>query len=140
MHTFEWFARTEEAERSSWPVGQAWRVPLRTEATTATVTAPGGGQRVAPVADGRVRVRGRRAGFHELSAQGAESVVVAASLQDPQESSIAPAQDRVTLARASPAPLRTAAAGGRPIWLLLGLFAVAWLALEWGSFHRRWTV
>ncbi len=140
MHTFEWFARAEDEDRSSWPVGESWRIPMRTEVATARVVEPGGDERVAPVADGRVRVRGRRAGFHEVIAQGSDPVVVAASLQDPTESSIAPSQERQQAALDRPAPLRTAASGGRPPWLLLGLFAVGWLALEWGSFHRRWTV
>jgi len=65
---------------------------------------------------------------------------VAASLQDPSESTIAPSARRVEAARKTPPPTRRIATGGHPPWLLLGLFALAWLALEWGSFHRRWTV
>ncbi len=140
MHTFEWFARGSGDTPSSWSVGRSWKIPVRSDATTAQVLEPGGQRRVVPVSDGHARMRGRQTGFHEVTADGADAVIVAASLHDPEESAIAPSEARVQAARQTPPPTRRAAAGGHPPWLLLGLFALVWLALEWGSFHRRWTV
>lgn len=139
LHTFEWFARAEGGFASSWSVGRSWRVPLGDGLATATLVEPDGQRRQVPVEEGRARVRGRQAGFHRLEAEGREPVVFAASLADPEESDLAPRKELLA-SRRTPLELSRAASGGRPPWVLLALCALAWLALEWPSFHRRWTV
>lgn len=144
MHTFEWFARGDDEVRSSWRVGDAWRVPARVDGPTAEVVEPDGAVRVAPALGGDVRFRGRHAGFHEvrpIAGGKGDVVVVAASMANPAESAIGPSAARVQAGlAAAPPPLRPAATGGRPPWILLAALAAAWLAVEWLSFQRRWTV
>ena len=144
LNTLHWFTDEDSDYLSSFRTGEVWRVPVGSGVARATVKGPGG-EELVPVLEGRASLRGRRAGFYELTtaAQGGEGPVTvgfAANLLDPEETAIAPL-DRLEVGGQPAGEVGSFEVGvRREIWIYL-LLAVALLtALEWATYHRRVTV
>ncbi len=84
--------------------------------------------------DGATEIPVTRVGFHSLGGE-----VLAGNLSDARESDTTPSP-QLTLAGRPLAPPDPPAPRGRlPLSFLALLFATALAALEWVTFHRRWT-
>lgn len=124
---------------SSFRAGQTWQVAVPDGADTATVTTPDGSERSVPVRDGKALLSDSQAGFYTLNANGARTVFAVNADAD-GEGDLKPAQQ---LAGQPPATLEWRERGiepGRALWPWLVGIAAALLALEWFTYHRRWTV
>ncbi len=99
---------------------------------------------VAPVQEGLIRVRATTPGILHLRALDGQNTGAEVALAINQASAAASdLHDRLgelpaaTNAEASPTP---APLSQGPLWTLLVLIATGIIALEWASYHRRWTV
>lgn len=140
LNTIRSFLSNGGEEVSSFRVGEPWRVAVDPDARTATVATPTGERLEVPVVDGRPSYRATRAGFYRLEAAGSapETVAVQPDLHD--EPLMQPAETfAVGSQSASPPRLRGASWWLDP-WKWLVLAALTILAIEWLTYHRRWTV
>lgn len=151
MNTLDWFAGEVDEDLGSRRTGQIWRIPLsrvssgagatsRALLNSANLLLPDGELLTTPVSEGYALHYGQRVGFYELSRPDGVPQRFAGNLSDPTESA---ALLRGEL-RAGNATLRPPEAGERALrrvlWPYLLLAVLALLALEWWSYHRRWTV
>ena len=155
MNSMDWFAGDVDDDLGSYRTGRTWRVPLAaargkgarggaTEAlqlTQADLTLPGGEVVPVPVHEGHALYYGQRVGFYNLRPAGlAAPLQWAANLADVTESTAALRPTlRLGGATLSP-PDASQRAIRRELWPYLLLLALSILALEWWSYHRRWTV
>jgi hypothetical protein len=149
LNTINWFVDEDARYLSSVRTGEVWRIGLPgSRATQAKLKQPDGSSLLVPIHEGRAVMLGQRAGFYELSLDGAEPlpdgtsplVGFAANLVDEAESRIAP-QSTVRVGgheAGEPSPFR--AGPKREIWLYLLAAAVVLLTIEWVTYHRRLTV
>jgi hypothetical protein len=117
--------------------------------TQVEVTGPEGPQAISqrlPVEDRRVRLRATEPGIYRMRAEDgpdpSATVLFAVNQADHSASQL---DDRlpelaIPLQRAPADPPAPAPLSQGPLWTLLLLLAVALLALEWATYHRRWTV
>jgi hypothetical protein len=151
MNTLDWFAGEVDEDLGSRRTGQIWRIPLsrvssgagassRALLSSANLLLPDGELLTTPVSEGYALHYGQRVGFYELSRPDGVPQRFAGNLSDPTESA---ALLRGEL-RAGNATLRPPEAGERALrrvlWPYLLLAVLFLLALEWWSYHRRWTV
>ncbi len=155
MNAVDWFAGDVDDDLGSYRTGRTWRVPLLTarkggrggaagevlRLTRADLTLPGGETTAVPVHEGHALYYGQRVGFYALTTAGATAPLLwAANLADVNESAAA-LHSALQLGTTA---LRPPDAGQRAIrrelWPYLLLLALSILALEWWSYHRRWTV
>jgi hypothetical protein len=142
LNAIESFVEGDDSYLSSYRTGETWHVPVDYEGA-ARVVDPQGRVAVVPVEAGRVVVVGQETGFYEMRpADGSRPPLRFASNLGPgAESDIRPERglqlgDR-PLGEVSP----SATIGLREeIWLYLVAFVLAVLAVEWFTYHRRWTV
>ncbi len=150
MNALDWFAGDVDEDLGSRRTGHLWRIPLaqigrksaapRPLSATANLLLPDGELITAPVSEGYALHYGQRAGFYELSLPDSVPLRFAGNLSDPQESAARIRSElRVESARLQP-PEPGQRALRRTLWPYLLLVAFALLALEWWSYHRRWTV
>lgn len=139
LNAIDWFVEEDTAYVSSYRTGEPWYVRAPAGATRAEVVGPDGGRRAVPIVDGRAVLTGTRAGLYRLVTPVGEAVF-AANLGAVSESELDPPR---TLAIGGAPAGRVSegdAALGRELWIYLVLAAALVLALEWLSYHRRWTV
>ena len=139
LNTIEWFTVDEQEQRSSLDVGESTTIELPAGVEQVTHMAPDASERTLPVRDGRVTLTPERVGFHELRWPGGRRAL-AAALDGSTLRPLAPAEAMVVAGRAVPPPTVPEPAPARPPWAWLALVAFALLAIEWLTFHRRWTV
>lgn len=143
LNTIHHFVEQQAGYVSSFRTGEVWSITAGGQVQSATLVDPRGKTRVLPVRDGRAAHFGELAGYYRLNvsgADGAESVLLAANLASPEESSIAPRQT-LTLAGSDAKPLGRFSTGvRREVWLYLLLGAVLLSVIEWITYHRRITV
>jgi hypothetical protein len=101
---------------------------------------PRGQERTVSVEQGRAVYAGRLAGFYELRLPDGTSEVFAANLGAGEESRVLPADALAVGEVQAGAPTRGELGVRRELWLYLVLFALAILAVEWWTYHRRITV
>lgn len=137
---------TDEARAHSFTTGTTWHFDVPRAASAgpgrALVRGPLGGRErevSVPLDEDRGVFFGERAGIFEVKS-GNASLLVAASLHDAVESSVAPRReidlDSQKLTRVAGLEPRSSVAPW--IWLVLAALVVS--AIEWFSYHRRWTV
>jgi len=139
LNSIDWFVEEDTGYISSYRTGETWHVPVPSSAQSATIVAPDGSSREVPVADGRAVYAGTRAGFYKVRAAGTESIV-AANLGPSDEPRIAPVARVEVAGRAAGHVTRGRIGVRRDLWIYLVLAAAAILAIEWFTYHRRWTV
>lgn len=133
------FVEEDARYLSSYRTGEPWSVPVPAGHDHATLVAPGGREREVPIVDGRALATGLRAGFYALRT-GEQQDVFAANLGPSDESTMQPA-DRLSIGgRDAPAPEVRAAVVRADLWAYLVLGVLVALALEWLTYHRRYTV
>jgi hypothetical protein len=130
------FAREDDSYIETLRTGRAATLAVPWKTGRVSVVFPDGTRTVADANDGAVTLTPPVAGFTTAS-MGRNMIEIAASLFDPDESSVAPRGEAVQ----APAR-RPAAAVPKPsldLWIILLLGALAVLAVEWVSYHRRVT-
>jgi hypothetical protein len=139
LNAIDAFVEERTGYLASYRTGTTWSVPVPAGATTARVVSPDGEARDAPIVEGRALFAGTRAGFHRvITDRGEESF--AASLVDAEEADIAPARGIGVGARRAGRPSGSRAGLRATLWPYLVLAVLAWLVVEWLTYHRRWTV
>lgn len=108
----------------------------------AVVRGPGGGQPLSlsvPVEAGQASFFAERAGFYEVSG-GDRPIALAASLLSPEESALVP-RTRLQLGKKSLQRVEGLdPRASREPWVVVSFVVLVLSALEWLTFHRRWTV
>lgn len=138
LNAIDWFNADDASLVESYKSGEAWSVPLKSAAATATVTTPLGTSYEVPIFDGAAVVYGDATGFYELRTPE-QTVRVAANLVAPAESAIAPSD----LEFPSTETVHDASSllfDRNEIWIWLVLVVFALLLLEWTTYNRRITV
>ncbi|MCB9569368.1 MAG: hypothetical protein H6710_19495 [Myxococcales bacterium] len=112
--------------------------------TAIEVTGPDDQVAELPVQEGLVRLRATTPGVYRLRAKdGASAGAEVAIAVNQASASASDLHDRLgelpTAAAAGDAPIPAPLSQG-PLWTLLVLVAAGIVALEWASYHRRWTV
>lgn len=153
VNTINWFFREESQLERAQSLARRWDVAVRWKGLDQVqVVRPDGGTEDSLVdGSGRLVYTGRMAGMTELRHPSPatdgdkEPQVVAAALQSPEESDLAP-RDAPDVAVWQRPPPELAAAlpafdlGGAKPWQWLVLLALGLVCVEWLTFHRRWTV
>lgn len=139
LNSIDWMVGEDAQYLSSFRAGTTFRIPVSTEADTATVKDPDGQESTVPVVDGRAIYFGQRRGFYEVKAAGV-TTRFAVNLGAPTESSVRP-PSALTVDGRRAGPVSGFRVGvRREIWLYLLLFALGIVIVEWLTFHRRVTV
>jgi hypothetical protein len=149
LNSINFFTDEDAQYISSFRTGDVWRVPVVTQTGQATMKAPGGGQLLVPVHEGRAVYLGEQAGFYELTGDGAggegaassgTTASFAANLLDVDESAIEPAKELVVDGKKAGTVEGFRIGVRREIWIYLLLAAIILTAVEWITYHRRVTV
>jgi hypothetical protein len=147
VNTLDWFAGDQTDLLTTYSTGARERVPLDgvVGATQADVKGPDGTVTQTPVIDGLATFYASRVGYYNVQAKGASGAVIAqielaANLASPGESDIAPSSELVLGGKKLEAPEAFAITHSRKLWTYLILLAMALIAMEWITYHRRITV
>jgi hypothetical protein len=147
VNALDWFAGDQTDLLTTYPTGSRERVPLDgvVGATSADVRAPDGRLTQTPVIDGLATFYASRVGIYELAAKGPggatlAQIELAANLASPAESDIAPSTKLALGGKALAEPEAFALSHSRKLWTYLVLLALALIAMEWVTYHRRITV
>ncbi|AKF06302.1 vWA domain-containing protein [Sandaracinus amylolyticus] len=139
LHAIDSFVEEASGHFSSYRTGEPWYVPVSPSATRATLI-DDGSERPVPIVDGRAVATSERAGFHLLLTDGPDAEHLAVNLGPSGEAELAVAATMPIAGEPSDAPtIVDAPVRGEP-WAWLVLIAFGVLAIEWVTFHRRWTV
>lgn len=139
LNILDSFRPPDVSFRSGYRVGT--RVQLPVDGTgRARVLGPDGRPLAVARSGDALEFTPRHAGFHTL-VQGEVRRTLAVNLPESVDPSIAPAASLPPWARASTGPSTPAAAGvlRAPPWMLLVALCGIALAIEWWTYHRRWT-
>ena len=141
VNILDWFTGQGAQFSTTYPAGQSWTIPVpgAPEAASYVVTRPDGTSTTLAARDQTLRLRGKQVGVHEIAGPTGQSRI-AANLASPDESRITAATELTLGGRAVAAPPRLAPSTSWHLWRWLVLAAVAILALEWVTYHRRITV
>lgn len=139
LHAIDSFSEEASGHFSSYRTGEPWYVPVPAGATEATLVGPDGSERAAPISEGRAVASAERAGFHVVRTDAGEELV-AANLGPSGEAELAPVETLPLAGAPSEPPVLAAAPVRGEPWAWLVLIAFGVLAIEWVTFHRRWTV
>jgi hypothetical protein len=147
LDSINWFMDEDSKYLSSYRTGEVWRVPVAGASESAELTLPDNTKQTVPIHEGRAVYLGERAGFYELDTGTASTdpsspalTSFAANLLDVEESRITP-QSTITVAGVEAGDIPASKQGiRREIWIYLLLAAAIITALEWATYHRRWTV
>ncbi len=151
MNALDWFAGEVDEDLGSRRTGQIWRIPLPRLAgsargagtgllTSASLLLPDGELLTTPVSEGYALHFGQRVGFYEISRPDGVPARFAGNLSDPTESAALLRSDLRVGETTLRAPEPGERALRRVLWPYLLLAVLALIALEWWSYHRRWTV
>lgn len=138
LNAIDWFVEESTGYVSSYRTGEPWYVRVPAGATRAEVVGPHADRRAVPIVDGRAVLSATRAGLYRVVTPIGETIF-AANLGAVTESDLDPPR---ILALGTPPgrPPEGDASLARELWIYLVLAAALVLALEWLSYHRRWTV
>ncbi|MFO0629151.1 MAG: VWA domain-containing protein [Polyangiales bacterium] len=139
LNSIDWFAGEDPAYLSSFRTGTAWRVPVPAGVQRATVETPSGRRVTVPVHEGRAVFFGTEAGLHRVHAGDAHTLI-AANLFEPAESRCGHTATLTLGGAQLRAPTPGRAGVRRELWIYLLAGALAILAVEWVTWHRRVTV
>ncbi|MBK9070505.1 MAG: VWA domain-containing protein [Myxococcales bacterium] len=142
INALDWFAGDNIDMMTTLVTGTKAQLPLGSAigfAETA-ITTPSGTSTRAPVIDGILTYYPQEVGFYGATGTDGGDVDFSANLASPSESRIAP-QTTWTLGgkQLTPPPAMVVSVSRR-IWLYLVIIALALLAVEWFTYHRRVTV
>jgi hypothetical protein len=143
LNTINDFVEEDTSYLSSYRTGEVWHIPTPGGATAATLRDPGGREKKIPIKEGHAVYFGDRAGIYQLAVAGDTGntkLSFAANLVDPEESQIEPVPKLDLGGRPAHAPAGFRAGVRRELWLYFLVAAIVISALEWLTYHRRWTV
>lgn len=139
LNAIDRFVEDAAGYLSSYRTDEPWYVPLEPGASSATLIAPDGREREVPIVEGRAVCTGSRAGFYTLRTAAGDQIL-AANLGASDEAILSPPERLGIAGEPSPAPPLAPLGLRSEPWAWLVLAALALIALEWITFHRRWTV
>jgi hypothetical protein len=137
------FVEEDTSYLSSYRTGEVWHIPVPGGTAAATLRDPFGHERKIPVKEGHAVYFGDRAGIYQLSVAGDVAnakLSFAANLMNPEESQIDPVPKLDLGGRTAAAPTGFTAGVRRELWIYFLLAVIAISAIEWLTYHRRWTV
>jgi Ca-activated chloride channel family protein len=147
VNTLDWFAGDQTDLLTTYATGARERVPLDgvVGATQAEVKGPDGAISQTPVIDGLATFYASRVGYYDVAAKGVAGatmaqIELAANLASPGESDIAPSTELLLGGKQLEEPEAFAITRSRKLWTYLILLAMALIAMEWVTYHRRITV
>jgi Ca-activated chloride channel homolog len=146
VNTLDWFASDDADLITTYRTGTRVLVPMdaTAEVAEAEVRAPGGAASRAPLVDGRATFYAAEVGIHTVVARAGGQVLgemmLAANLASPSESDIEPSSELNLGGRTLSAPEGFSVTRRQALWSYLVLAALALLAVEWLTYHRRVTV
>jgi hypothetical protein len=143
LNTINFFNDEDSSYISSYRTGEVWNIPASTNVKTAKLELPTGAKQTVPIKDGRAVFLGQQAGFYALTlgeGESAETTKFAANLSDPFESAIEPKKELSIGATKSGEVEGFTIGVRRVIWVYLLAGVLAAMAIEWLTYHRRWTV
>jgi Ca-activated chloride channel homolog len=147
VNTLDWFAGDQTDLLTTYSTGARERVPLDgvVGATAAEVKGPDGALTQTPVIDGLATFYASRVGYYDVAAKGVAGatmarIELAANLASPGESDIAPSTELLLGGKKLEEPEAFAITHSRKLWTYLILLAMALIAMEWVTYHRRITV
>jgi len=137
FNVVDWMALGDARYEAPRKTGETWNVRLDDPAATeAKVSPPDGDEYTTPLTDQIAYVRGLDIGFYSLSTPSVQHDL-AANLGDVREVDITP---RKLGPDVSDADDTSVLFERRKYWQWALIFAGLLMALEWWSYHRRWTV
>jgi Ca-activated chloride channel homolog len=147
VNTLDWFAGDQTDLLTTYATGSRERVPLDgvVGATQAEVKGPDGTLTQTPVIDGLATFYASKVGYYDVAAKGVAGATIAqielaANLASPGESDIAPSTELLLGGKKLEEPEAFAISRSRKLWTYLILLAMALIAMEWITYHRRITV
>jgi hypothetical protein len=150
VNALDWFAGDQADLLTTYATGQRLRVALDNvvgvrEAEIRGPQGPATTNVRTPVVDGLATFYGTRAGYYDLvtrapNGQITASVRLAANLASPTESAIAAAPELYLGNKKLAAPTMGSPSRSQNLWVYLVVAALALLATEWITYHRRITV
>jgi Ca-activated chloride channel homolog len=147
VNALDWFAGDQTDLLTTYATGVRERVPLDgvVGATQAEVKGPDGTVTQTPVIDGLATFYASRVGYHDVAAKGVAGATIAqielaANLASPGESDIAPSTELLLGGKKLDEPEAFAITRSRKLWTYLILLAMAFIVMEWITYHRRITV
>lgn len=154
INAVDWLMNENAEPQRGFPTGTSWHIPIPTRRTHVDIVHPDLHVTAGiPVHDDTATLYGDTAGFYQIP-DIHPPVEFAANLNDSRESCLSstptrlPDQNSVSLKDAPDTPqtspflalLEKLPASSQYLWVLALLIALAILAIEWLTFHRRWTV
>lgn len=140
VNALDWFAGDDAELITTYKTGRTWSVPVDPDEKLREVTVRGpSGAFKAPVADGRARIYGERAGVYEIVTPDG-NLGLAANLADPEESAVSPAAALSLGGKTLEAPPAFRPSLTRSVWVWLVLGALLLSCVEWWTYNRRVTV
>lgn len=150
VNALDWFAGDQADLLTTYATGQRLRVALDNvvgvrEAEIRGPQGPATTNVRTPVVDGLATFYGTRAGYYDLVTRAPDgqitaSVRLAANLASPTESAIAAAPELYLGNKKLAAPTMGSPSRSQNLWVYLVVAALALLATEWITYHRRITV
>ncbi|HWO21222.1 MAG TPA: VWA domain-containing protein [Kofleriaceae bacterium] len=147
VNALDWFAGDQTDLLTTYATGSRERVPLDgvVGATQAEVKGPDGTLTQTPVIDGLATFYAAKVGYYDVAAKGVAGATIAqielaANLASPGESDIAPSTELLLGGKKLEEPEAFAISRSRKLWTYLILLAMALIAMEWVTYHRRITV
>jgi Ca-activated chloride channel homolog len=147
VNALDWFAGDQADLLTTYATGERERVPLdgAVGATEAIVSDPDGTTMNTPVIDGLATFYATHVGYYSLTPIGSDGkplpgITLAANLASASESNIAPSSTLTLAGKQLQAPEAFAITHSQKLWIYLVLLALAFIVLEWVTYHRRITV
>ncbi|MDQ3036016.1 MAG: VWA domain-containing protein [Myxococcota bacterium] len=144
LNAIDSFTEAQSGHHSSHRTGEPWYVPVPAGATRATLVDPDERRREVPIVLGRAVASGTRAGFYalesELPSGETDSQLLAANLGPSSEAELRVPDSLAIAGEPAEPPARVSIAVRSEPWAWLVLAAFTLLAIEWITFHRRWTL
>jgi hypothetical protein len=145
VNTINWFFAEEDKLIRPWSLAESWRIAIPWKGVSQVQVRTPRGDLVTPLVDGggTLAFTGKEEGIYQISKIGAPDVapiLVAAALKSRQESRLASISSLPAWSPPSAELLRSPDLQGAAIWQYLVLLAALLIAVEWLSYHRRWTV
>ena len=148
VNALNWFFAEEVKLIRPWSLAERWdvRVPWKSVDAVRVLTPRGDTVTALVDAGGTLAFTGDEEGVYEVQhpdeASGEPPIVVAAALRSPTESALL---SKGEYGKWVPPELETPETDeirilGANLWQLLVLFALGLMAVEWFTYHRRWTV
>ncbi|MBL4632971.1 MAG: hypothetical protein JKY56_03815 [Kofleriaceae bacterium] len=146
VNTLDWFAGADSDLITTYTTGRRARVPLDGTygISEVEVVTPSGKRHKAPLSEGYATFFANEVGIHQLIAMqdGVEvaTIQLASNLSNATESDIEPSSELLLGGQSLKEPEPGVSGYRQALWMMLVLFALFLILVEWFTFNRRITV